>query len=52
MSAPVSHRPFRPDCDVICLPDLSEWLAMIGASDAAVWASFVDYKSLGVRVSI
>ena len=50
MPAPVSFVPSRPDCDVIHVPNLSEFLGLVAASDAAVWASYVDYKTVAAKV--
>ncbi len=51
MPAPVSKPSFRPDSDIFRVPNLSEWLGLIGTSDASVWATYVDFKSVasGVR---
>ncbi len=45
MSAPVYPKPQRPDCEVIRIPNLSEWLGLAGTSDASVWAAYVDFKT-------
>jgi hypothetical protein len=50
MPVPVVLRLSRPDSDVIRIPDLSEYLSLVGGGDAAVWASFVDYKANTARV--
>lgn len=46
MPAPVSTPSFRPDCDVFRVLNVSEWLSLIGTSDASVWAAYVDFKAV------
>jgi hypothetical protein len=50
MPVPVVLRPSRPDSDVIRIPDLSEYLSLVGGGDASVWASFLNYKVDAARV--
>jgi hypothetical protein len=50
MSAPTYRHDSRPDTDVICIPNLTEWLGRIAQSDASIWASYIDYKAVPERV--
>lgn len=51
MPAPTQNTMPPPDCDVLRLPDLLDWISRIGESDASVWASYLDYKFADTRVS-
>ncbi|WP_157056383.1 hypothetical protein [Pseudorhodobacter aquimaris] len=46
MPAPIQDRPMRPDTEVIRIPNLSDWLSFAALGDSALWANYVDHRTI------